>query len=73
MAKEKKAVSLFERQASPFRTCQWPFGDPGDNDFHFCGKNTHETFSYCAEHVAMAYREPEPRRSAPVSPRRHAA
>ena len=67
---ECRAQAVVDLHAPP---CQWPFGDPGDKDFHFCGKNTHETFSYCAEHVAMAYREPEPRRSAPVSPRRHAA
>ena len=72
MAKPKQLVSLFERQASPFRSCQWPFGDPGDQDFHFCGENTHESFSYCAKHVAMAYREPEPRRS-PANNGRRAA
>ena len=73
MATKKQPAPLFgEREASPFRSCQWPFGDPAEAGFHFCGKKTHGTFSYCAEHVAMAYREPEPRRSAPQPGRRAA-
>lgn len=53
---------LFNHGPSPFRTCQWPFGEPGKKDFHFCGEKTLEGYSYCAQHVEMAYREPEPRR-----------
>ncbi len=75
MAKDKQqlAALLKEREASPFRSCQWPFGDPGDKDFHFCGDSTHGAFSYCAKHVAMAYREPEPRRNSSNSHGRRAA
>ena len=36
-------------------TCRWPIGDPTDDDFHFCGKNTVMGKPYCAEHCAMAY------------------
>ncbi len=36
-------------------TCRWPIGDPTDDDFHFCGKNTATGKPYCAEHCAMAY------------------
>ena len=53
---------LFNHGPSPYRTCQWPFGEPGEDDFHFCGDPTHQTYSYCRKHVEMAYREPEPRR-----------
>lgn len=53
---------LFNHGPSPYRTCQWPIGEPGDDDFHFCGAPTHQTYSYCLKHVEMAYREPEPRR-----------
>ena len=53
---------IVKRTLSPFRTCQWPFGEPGTKAFRFCGAPTHEGYSYCAEHVGMAYREPEPRR-----------
>lgn len=36
-------------------TCRWPIGDPMDEDFHFCGKNTVMGKPYCEEHCAMAY------------------
>ena len=36
-------------------TCRWPVGDPTDDDFHFCGKNTVMGKPYCAQHCAMAY------------------
>jgi len=53
---------LFNHGPSPFRTCQWPFGEPATKEFHFCGDKTLEGYSYCPKHVEMAYREPEPRR-----------
>lgn len=36
-------------------TCRWPIGDPTDEDFHFCGKNTAVGKPYCPEHCKMAY------------------
>lgn len=36
-------------------TCCWPFGDPGDPEFHFCGKPALPAKPYCSEHYAMAY------------------
>jgi hypothetical protein len=60
-------------EASPFRTCQWPFGHPGEDGFHFCGKKTFATFSYCKEHAEMAYRAPEPRRDSAAFQRRQNA
>lgn len=53
---------LFNHGPSPFRTCQWPHGEPATKEFHFCGDKTLEGYSYCPKHVEMAYREPEPRR-----------
>jgi len=35
--------------------CRWPFGDPGDDDFHFCGKTSVQGKPYCEEHCASAY------------------
>jgi len=35
--------------------CRWPFGDPGDDDFHFCGRQVAPSKPYCAEHCAVAY------------------
>ncbi len=66
MSSTRELLPLFkESGASPFRTCQWPFGHPGEDDFHFCGEKTYGAFSYCADHVRMAYRAPEPRRDSP--------
>lgn len=35
--------------------CQWPFGDPGDEDFHFCGSPSLTGRPYCPEHCTRAY------------------
>ncbi len=35
--------------------CRWPFGDPGDDDFHFCGKTSVVGKPYCEDHCAAAY------------------
>ena len=63
----KKAVSVKKVKKTPqkperigimdlkINTCRWPIGDPTDEDFHFCGKNTVMGKPYCAEHCAMAY------------------
>lgn len=38
------------------RPCQWPFGDPGEAEFHFCGGEALAGKPYCVEHEARAYR-----------------
>lgn len=35
--------------------CYWPYGDPQDDDFHFCGAEAEPGKPYCAKHCAMAY------------------
>lgn len=57
-----QAVFGIQQRRSYYRTCQWPFGDPTEAAFHFCGKATHAPYSYCAEHAAMAFRDPEAER-----------
>jgi len=37
------------------RICKWPFGDPQDADFHFCGAASRPTKPYCPEHCEEAY------------------
>ena len=37
------------------RGCQWPEGDPGHPDFHFCGATAQAGKPYCPEHHARAY------------------
>lgn len=35
--------------------CRWPFGNPDEDDFHFCGKAVTQGKPYCEEHCAIAY------------------
>ncbi|MDQ3560420.1 MAG: GcrA cell cycle regulator, partial [Pseudomonadota bacterium] len=44
------------------RTCKWPNGDPGNDDFHFCGNDSLESLPYCEYHAGVAYQAPDPRR-----------
>jgi GcrA cell cycle regulator len=44
--------------------CRWPFGDPKDKDFHFCGHASDYTLSYCEEHMVMAHAPDNRRRKA---------
>ncbi|MEE8247681.1 MAG: GcrA family cell cycle regulator [Alphaproteobacteria bacterium] len=44
------------------RPCQWPFGNPGEPDFYFCGQESAPEKPYCPEHVARAYHMPEEKR-----------
>jgi len=41
--------------------CKWPFGHPGEVDFHFCGSLALVNKSYCPEHYLMAYLPARPR------------
>lgn len=46
-------------QAAPAtheRSCQWPIGHPGSDDFHFCGAPAETGRPYCSKHCAVAYR-----------------
>lgn len=44
------------------RTCKWPIGDPGRDDFHFCGHDSLDGLPYCEYHAGVAYQAPDPRR-----------
>lgn len=54
-----KKLSIF---ALTEHTCKWPIGDPGHDDFHFCGHDSLESLPYCEYHAGVAYQAPEPRR-----------
>ncbi|GAB4368130.1 MAG: hypothetical protein Kow00114_27190 [Kiloniellaceae bacterium] len=45
------------------RTCQYPHGEVGAADFHFCGAPVRDGSSYCAAHHTLCH-EAQPRRSA---------
>ena len=44
------------------RMCKWPIGDPGADDFRFCGRRTEEEEPYCTAHSRVAY-QPSRRRA----------
>jgi GcrA cell cycle regulator len=37
------------------RMCKWPFGDPREDGFTFCGRPRRPGAPYCQDHAAMAY------------------
>ena len=52
---EKEKKKLFTVNDLTSTSCRWPVGDPKDEDFHFCGKESLPDKPYCAEHAAIAY------------------
>ena len=52
---EKEKKKLFTVNDLTASSCRWPIGDPKDEDFHFCGKESLPDKPYCAEHAAIAY------------------
>lgn len=48
----KENISLIELES---QSCRWPFGDPKDEGFHFCGKKVLPGQTYCPEHNERAY------------------
>jgi GcrA cell cycle regulator len=44
-------------------TCRWPVGNPGSDEFRYCGNAPVEGLSYCLGHARIAYR-PSGRRAA---------
>ncbi|MCJ8142758.1 GcrA family cell cycle regulator [Ancylobacter sp. A5.8] len=43
-------------------TCRWPVGDPGKQDFFYCGSRTKTGLPYCAYHARIAYQPVQDRR-----------
>ncbi len=44
--------------------CRWPIGDPGDENFRFCGKKCKSGSPYCEEHAQQAYQPTRRRKRA---------
>jgi GcrA cell cycle regulator len=44
------------------KTCRWPIGDPGEQDFHFCGRKPQSGLPYCTYHTSIAYQPLQDRR-----------
>lgn len=47
---ERKTIETLEPQH-----CRFPFGTPGQEDFHFCGRDRVDGLPYCPVHVARCY------------------
>lgn len=60
----KEVNNIIEKEDALLDTkgCRWPFGDPGHEDFHFCGAVQVPGKPYCLEHCMLAYRKKESRR-----------
>ena len=43
-------------------TCKWPIGDPGHDDFYFCGRSSDAGVPYCEHHCRVAYQPASDRR-----------
>ena len=70
---EPEAAPLREVEVSPpgercnilqlsDKTCRWPIGDPGTEEFCFCGSSPKAGQPYCAHHVQIAYQPAQDRR-----------
>jgi GcrA cell cycle regulator len=46
------------------KTCRWPLGDPGTEDFCFCGHVPRAGIPYCDYHASLAYQPLHDRRRA---------
>lgn len=55
VAPPRRVRDTLDRPSRQGPTCQWPIGDPGTPDFHFCGATPLSGKPYCAEHAAVAY------------------
>jgi GcrA cell cycle regulator len=49
------------------KTCKWPSGDPGNEDFCFCGHKPREGSPYCEYHARLAYQPLQDRRHRKVA------
>jgi GcrA cell cycle regulator len=45
-------------------SCRWPIGDPGDEDFAYCGARAMEGLPYCEHHARIAYQNLDKKRAA---------
>jgi GcrA cell cycle regulator len=50
-AKQKPITTI----ALTIDTCRWPFGDPVEPDFHYCGEQPLIGQPYCDMHDAQSY------------------
>ncbi len=44
------------------RMCKWPIGNPGEDNFRFCGRRAGDGAPYCNDHARKAYQPAHVRR-----------
>ena len=52
---KRNDVTLISVVVDGDRPCQWPFGDPSADGFHFCGAPVLVGKPYCPAHCDLAY------------------
>jgi GcrA cell cycle regulator len=48
---QKELITTIDLTSS---TCRWPFGDPTEPGFHYCGQLSQPNGPYCDKHDAMS-------------------
>lgn len=78
LAREAEELKKLEKNTAPLgggvalvdlteRMCKWPYGDPKEADFSFCGRGIRQGTPYCPEHAAMAYQTSSRNRNSPAA------
>ena len=62
--KERRTLRALKRNE-----CRWPYGDPRQKDFYFCGKPKAAGHPYCEFHMHRAFQPARPRLYRPLQPR----
>ena len=62
--KDRRSLRALKRDE-----CRWPYGDPRQKDFYFCGKAKTDGHPYCEFHMRRAFQPSRPREYRPSTPR----
>lgn len=62
--KPSKRKKLIKTIALTIDTCRWPFGDPAESDFHYCGEPPLIGRPYCDKHDAQSYQAARKKKTA---------
>ena len=58
--KERRTLGALKRNE-----CRWPYGDPRQKEFYFCGKQKVAGRPYCEFHMGRAFQPSRPREYRP--------
>ena len=63
LKKDRRTLGSLKRHE-----CRWPYGDPRQEDFYFCGKPRMGHSPYCEFHKRRAFQPTRPREYRPYRP-----